>query len=97
MKKRFRAPDELVTTRFPAAFCPVCFQVLDAATAMQDKAVPEPGDYTICIECGAVLRFGPKMDLLLSSLMEIPMSARMDFAKVVTEVKKRGPFKREAN
>jgi hypothetical protein len=85
-----------VTTRIHASFCPFCFQMLDAVSSMQDKKVPEPGDFTICIECGAVLRFDAKMDLLASSLEDIPMASRLGFAKVVMEIKKRGPFKREA-
>jgi hypothetical protein len=96
-KSRYLKPDEMPTTRVPARFCPVCFIVVDAATCFTAKIAPEPGDFTVCINCGAVLLFDGEMDLLLSSLEAIPMHSRLDFAKMVTAVKERGPFKNGSN
>jgi hypothetical protein len=48
------------TTRLQdTSACPYCAHKLDAATAgpANPKAVPSPGDGTICIECGGVLIF----------------------------------------
>ena len=92
-KSRYLKPDEMPMTRLPAQFCPMCFTVLDAATCFTAKIAPEPGDFTVCIECGAVLEFGGKMDLLLRSWEDIPMHSRLDFAKAVTMIKERGPLR----
>ena len=39
--------------------CPFCGTLLNAATAgpMNPDAVPDPGDWTICIKCAGVLTF----------------------------------------
>jgi hypothetical protein len=65
--------------------------MFDVVTGIQNKEKPEPGDFTICIECAAVLRYDKDMTAVLSSLMEVPMISRMNFARVVSELKERGP------
>ena len=90
MRKTRFIPDGL-TTRTPMQFCPSCLTKIDAHSSLTDKDYsPQPDDFTICLNCGALLKFGPKLDLHLSSLMEVPMHSRMDFAKVVQTVKERG-------
>lgn len=38
--------------------CPNCSKVLDDATAVHsDTPKPEPGDLSVCIYCGTMLRF----------------------------------------
>jgi hypothetical protein len=74
-------------------FCPFCFHKIDSVSALQGKQVPEPEDFTICIECGGVMKLDANMTLLASSLLEIPMHSRLDFAKTVTLVKEK-PWKR---
>lgn len=74
------------TGRIVPSFCPQCFHLLDAATNMTSRDKPEPGDYTVCINCASVLRFGPDMLLELASLEAIPMHSRLAFAKVVQGV-----------
>lgn len=39
--------------------CPVCKMPLNAHTNTTDRGAPRTGDYTICLYCGSVLRFGP--------------------------------------
>lgn len=75
------------TGQIVPSFCPKCFHQLDAATNMEGKDPPEPGDYTVCIRCASVLRFGPDMMLEMASLTDIPMHSRLGFAKVVQKVK----------
>lgn len=75
------------TTRTPATWCPCCFHTLTATTCTTGEHSPEPGDYTICINCGEVLRWNDRMDLDQSSLMEIPEDSRMRFAQVVQVIK----------
>lgn len=76
------------------SFCPKCFKLLDAATNMEGHEKPEPGDFTICIDCRSVLRFTPDMQLELSSLESIPIHARLGFAKVVQALEQYPPPKR---
>ena len=86
------------TTQVKPCFCPSCFKLLDATTSLGSEAVPQPGDFTVCIDCCEVLRWDAEMNLVRSSLLEIPMHSRLDFAKVVTKCKemprpKRTPLK----
>lgn len=46
-----------MTTRLPMTPCPICRLPLDAATAVGKPAVPKHGNFTVCIRCGARLRF----------------------------------------
>jgi hypothetical protein len=76
------------TTRIPETFCPLCFALLSGTTAMTNDKEPEPGDFTVCLYCAAVLIFGPRMELEKSSLMDIPEHSRLPFAQTVQTVKK---------
>lgn len=78
-----------LTTRTETRWCPKCFQMLDAITALLDEVKPVPGDFTVCIGCASVLRFTETMDFELSSLEAIPTRSRMMFARVVQAVKAR--------
>jgi hypothetical protein len=75
------------TTILKPSFCPFCFKMLDAASSVRGEEVPQPGDFTVCISCCNVLLFDDDMKLLASSLEDIPMHSRLDFAKVVTACK----------
>jgi hypothetical protein len=77
--------DKSKTTRVPPSFCPFCFYQMDAVSSVGSEAVPEPGDFTVCIDCCKVLQFDANMQLCAASLLDIPMHSRMDFAKVVTK------------
>jgi len=78
--KRFQFSE---TKRVPTTFCPYCFTVLDAATNLDSKEPPRAGDFTVCIECCGLLRFGEDMSINTGDLMEIPPHSRMYFAKVI--------------
>lgn len=69
-------------TRLPPQFCPFCFTLLDAATNMTSLDAPQPGDFTICVNCSGILRYEEGMTVVASSLLEIPTHSRMEFAKV---------------
>jgi hypothetical protein len=44
--------------------CPYCGHFCDAATeAVEGEGAPGEGDYTVCIGCAGLLRFGPIMSL----------------------------------
>jgi hypothetical protein len=74
----------MTITRTPPRFCPVCFNILDSITGLETENPPEPGDFSICLKCGAVLRVmmaTDGLDYALSSLMEIPVNSRLGFAQ----------------
>lgn len=66
-----------------AQFCPVCFKVLDGVTALTGGVAPVRGDFTICLYCRSVLRYGEGMQLDKSSLLEVPEHSRLYFVKVL--------------
>ncbi len=46
--------------------CPSCGQLLNAATDADDSDLrPKPGDRSICIHCGALLKYLPNLRLTL--------------------------------
>ena len=45
------------TTRHAPFPCPACGLKMDASSDMDGKAIPKPGDFTLCIRCGCVLVF----------------------------------------
>lgn len=55
-------------SRVPESPCPNCGHVMNGATDPEDEdAVPVPGDATVCIDCAALLVFGPELQLGLMS------------------------------
>jgi hypothetical protein len=82
MKRR-----ELSDFPMPPALCPKCFGLLDGVANLEAAELPEPGDFTICMKCASVLRFDEKMQLMVASLMDIPVAYRMKFAQAVQAVK----------
>jgi len=51
--------------RLPSSTCPDCGYVMDAATAVSRKdATPKPGDASLCLKCGALLRFADDLTLI---------------------------------
>ena len=49
----------------PEHACPSCRRLLDAASEVGAKAVPQPGDLSICLYCKAWLVFNADMSLRL--------------------------------
>lgn len=47
--------------------CPACGSRLDASTSMFDEdASPDPGDFSMCLDCGAVLVYARDMTMALA-------------------------------
>ena len=57
------------TTRMPASTCPNCRATLDAATGAQGPV--EPGDFSVCANCRAVLRFQDDFSVRMAEPEEI--------------------------
>lgn len=85
--------------RTETCWCPNCFHKLDAFTSLSDnkddRPKPEPGDYTICIECACVLKWVDEKTLVRSSLLEIPVESRMRFAQVAQAIQQLPPRSKE--
>jgi|SRR5580765_7564284 hypothetical protein len=58
-------------TRVPPSACPGCGSELDCASDVIANASPEPGDVTICLTCGLLMRF--KDDMRLRRLTGVEM------------------------
>jgi len=62
--------DELNASRVPESRCPSCFKLGDAATEIRNQLVqPQPGDFSICWNCGALLRFDADLTTVLAADM----------------------------
>jgi hypothetical protein len=62
--------------RVEGHLCPACRAILDAVGSLTGgSAPPKAGDYTICGECGAILRYSADLKLAELSLTEL---AEMD-------------------
>jgi len=44
-------------SRHALTSCPTCARPIDAATGMLTDARPEPGDFSMCVTCGEILRY----------------------------------------
>ena len=62
-----------MTTRLPnKPHCPVCRKMLDAASALDgSNDGPTPGDVTICINCGMVLKFTKTLGLTVATPQDV--------------------------
>ena len=81
------ASDGARITLAPGA-CPRCRYVFDVVTPSgheDNEAVPSPGDFSVCIGCGAVLVFDALMRVRLATLDEMK-DAPPEIAKIVRAV-----------
>jgi uncharacterized protein with PIN domain len=53
---RTSVSEGMASTDTPESNCPSCGKLLDAASSFKN-AVPSPGDFSICINCGHILVF----------------------------------------
>jgi hypothetical protein len=72
----------------PDNICPRCKYKAEMATKLTDKKGGKPvvGDWTVCIQCGAFLRFGIDMRLAtttVAELMEFRKNQRKEYAKML--------------
>lgn len=68
-----------MTTRLPPALCPHCGAFADAAThalggSGPDDPAPRPGDFSICITCATILRFGPDLHPRIPAAIELDIA-----------------------
>lgn len=51
---------------------------MDAASGVGHDRQPTPGDYSACLDCGALLRFGPALVLTLCTACDLVELAKAD-------------------
>jgi len=64
--KRERWPDYAM----PMCLCLRCGHTFDRASNLTGKGRPEPGDLTLCIKCGSLLKFRDDLTVELVSDMD---------------------------
>ncbi len=64
---------KLLTTRHKQTNCPRCSHQLNATTDVQREGqrAPEPGDVTVCINCGQILTFEEGLQLRRATAEEV--------------------------
>jgi hypothetical protein len=92
------SPERADKDAVPPSPCPSCFKVMDRATdGLRGGGRPRPGDVTVCINCGALLRFGEQLqlgacgdveDLLLADLIDADGARLIRVMQV--EIRRRG-------
>ena len=58
------------TTEMPLSYCPSCGYKMNAATSLENDAVPKSGDFSVCLRCGEILRFDENLLLRVVPLKE---------------------------
>ncbi len=78
----------------PLDRCPTCAYLVDAASRMADDAHrPEEGDFSVCLNCGAINRFGPRMRIVTSSLDDATdEETRYQLSRFQNVIRARGPI-----
>lgn len=64
----------------PRQNCPHCGYPIDRS-AGQDRP-PEPGDFTVCFHCGAVLSFGPGLLLVKADLNDLDPDTQAEISRI---------------
>lgn len=73
-------------------YCPYCSKFFDRATSPEDfKLTPNPGDISICIDCGETSKFDEKMKLIKVdvSTLDLQMAREINIMQVSLQQTKR--------
>ena len=73
------------TTKIEESSCPSCGYVMDLASDPSGKATPKVGDFSICNNCGEILRFDICMLLYKPDKADVPAEVRKAASSVVTQ------------
>lgn len=86
-------PGTNTTERIDA--CPACAAPIELATGFGDDVVPEPGAFSVCFECGALLRYGDDLSLRRlerGELRELPPDRRALILRMQRDILARPPL-----
>lgn len=89
----------MTTTATPRVLCGTCGYLFTNSTGVTSDTAPEAGDFSICINCGAVLIFDRDLRLRIATEAEITEvmqdeEARRAIQRAQTFIAKRGPIKK---
>lgn len=80
----------LMSTNMGIDHCPHCGAINDRATPVQNEgAVPIPGDFSVCIKCAGINKFGEDMALEKLSHEEfesLPFDVKTDLLKAMLKI-----------
>lgn len=79
--------------RVKASPCPGCGEVQDGAFSPESDDSPEPGDFSICLECQGLYVFGEDMqlrELTEAEILEVPLDQVSRFQRNLTRAKADG-------
>lgn len=78
------------TSWIAAGECPYCGAKLEGHIAVEPPdASPEPGDYTVCLECSILLVFTEDMGVRLPTLAELDKAESQRSVRFAVEVTRR--------
>lgn len=76
------------TTESKTSYCPVCISIHQAVTGVgfagHKRPRPKPGDYTMCADCGALLKLDDQMNE-----RTVPPQEETEYLSQLEEVPKR--------
>jgi len=79
-------------TTIPASKCPTCGYEMDSSTCVDDDTVkPKPGDFSVCMKCGEMLRFTGTMGIRiveLNDMMELTGNNQAQLVHIQRVVRK---------
>lgn len=80
----------------PPSFCPGCRYRMDAATAAEGDHRPSVGDYSVCLNCGEILRYSAGLCLCrdTSNLADLDEEGRRTIRQARRLIIQRGPIPR---
>jgi len=72
------------TSRMPTSICPICKSSLEAATSLKNE-IPDPGDISVCLYCGNILKFNDDLELvsLSNDEMQALKNSKPDWDEIV--------------
>jgi hypothetical protein len=83
---------KMVDIQVPESLCPHCLCRLDTVNNTTGGSAPEPGDFTLCIQCAGVMSFDRDLQLIAAKWDDIPVILRSKFAETkmaIEEVRRR--------
>lgn len=69
----------------PADFCPNCGYMIDHASEMATGAeiMPKEKDFTLCLSCGHLFRFGPELKMVPATVEDVHALSKPDLLRIL--------------
>ena len=86
-------------TRMTQSNCPTCGHVIDAASDPTGEATPEPGDFTVCLYCQDLFKFGENLrlePLQESDIAKLPLDVVSRYQSAIRKVMAATPARQQS-